>query len=111
MDQTKIKKFENQLQSLLMKLEELETISKASAAIVVLDQSSVGRLSRMDAMQGQQIAMESERRRKDQIFQIKAALKRIQENNFGYCLNCGEEIALGRLSIYPSVAHCVACAK
>lgn len=94
-----------------MELEELEAMSKASTAVVVLDQSSVGRLSRMDAIQGQQMAIESERRRKEQILQIKAALKRIQENDFGYCLSCGEEIALGRLSINPAATHCVACAK
>lgn len=111
MNKTEIEKFEKQLRSLLMELEELEVMSKASTAVVVLDQSSVGRLSRMDAIQGQQMAIESERRRKEQILQIKAALKRIQENDFGYCLSCGEEIALGRLSINPAATHCVACAK
>lgn len=111
MNKTEIEKFEKQLRSLLMELEELEAMSKASTAVVVLDQSSVGRLSRMDAIQGQQMAIESERRRKEQILQIKAALKRIQENDFGYCLSCGEEIALGRLSINPAATHCVACAK
>lgn len=90
-------------------LEELESISKSSTATVILDQSSVGRLSRMDAMQGQQMALEAERRRKQQLLQIKAALVRISTDDFGYCASCGEEIGLGRLSISPMAIRCVKC--
>ncbi|MBE0471853.1 MAG: TraR/DksA family transcriptional regulator [Methyloprofundus sp.] len=111
MDKTLVEKFENQLQGLLTELEELEFTSKAATATVVLDQSSVGRLSRIDAMQGQQMAIATECRRKEQISQIKAALKRIQENDFGYCLSCEEEIPAGRLAINPATTLCVKCAK
>ncbi|MFT5722692.1 MAG: DnaK suppressor protein [Motiliproteus sp.] len=94
-----------------IELEDLENRSKQSTATVILDQSSIGRLSRMDALQGQQMALEAERLRKKQLVQIKAALIRIANDDFGYCLACEEPIAPGRLSINPTATHCVACSE
>lgn len=111
MDSHLIDKFEQQLRELLVELDALEQGSKSATATVVLDQTSVGRLSRMDAMQGQQMAMESERRRKQQILQVRAALQRIRDEDFGYCFGCGEEIPPGRLAINPATTHCVTCAE
>ena len=90
-------------------LDELDLVAKASTETVVLDQSSVGRLSRMDALQGQQMALEAERRRKQEKLQIKAALARIQSGEFGHCATCGDEIAVGRLSVNPTAVRCVKC--
>ncbi|MEQ8289780.1 MAG: TraR/DksA C4-type zinc finger protein [Gammaproteobacteria bacterium] len=92
-------------------LEELDSISRGSTDTVILDQSSVGRLSRMDAMQGQQMALETERRRKQTLLQIKAALARIDNGDFGYCASCEEEIAVGRLTINPVATRCVKCSE
>ena len=77
---------------------------------VELQQDSVGRLSRMDAMQQQAMAQAQERRRAQEKARIKAALERIDEGEWGYCLTCGEEIAEARLRHDPSVATCVRCA-
>ena len=101
MDKITVEKFENQLRELLAGLEELQLASESATATVVLDQSSVGRLTRMDAMQSQQMAIATEHRRKEHIYQIKAALNRIKANDFGKCLECGEEISVGRLSVNP----------
>lgn len=103
--------FKARLLELKYELEELDATSKASVATVILDQSSVGRLSRMDALQGQQMALETERRRKQQLIQIKAALVRIENGDFGYCASCGEEIAVGRLTINPVAIRCVTCSE
>lgn len=65
----------------------------------------------MDAMQGQQMALESERRRKEQLLQIKSALKRIETGAFGYCLVCDNEISISRLSIVPTATRCVGCTE
>ena len=92
-------------------LEQLDSIAKGSTDTVILDQSSVGRLSRMDAMQGQQMALESERRRKQTLLQIKAALARIEKSDFGYCASCEEEIAVARLTINPVATRCVNCSE
>ena len=78
---------------------------------VELQQDSVGRLSRMDAMQQQAMAQAQERRRAAERTRIKAALERLDEGEWGYCLTCGEEIAEARLRHDPSVAVCVGCAS
>ena len=111
MNKLEIGNFERQLQKMRSELDELESASKASTETVVLDQTSVGRLTRMDAMQGQQMALELERRRKEQLVQIKAALNRIEKGAFGYCSECEEEIAMGRLTINPTVTRCVDCSE
>jgi len=76
-------------------------------APVVLDQTSVGRLSRMDAMQRQAMAQETERRRHNDIRRIDAALKRIETGEFGYCVSTGEPIPRARLDLDPSAATVV----
>ena len=77
---------------------------------VTLDQSRVGRLSRMDALQAQAMAKESGRRRRLELQRIGAALKRIEDGEYGYCLTCGEEIAEDRLTVDPSASQCIDCA-
>ena len=78
---------------------------------VMLDQTSVGRLSRMDAMQRQAMAEATHRRRAARQSRIDAALGRMDEGEFGYCTDCGEEIAPKRLELDPTVPTCVSCAK
>lgn len=77
---------------------------------VELQQDSVGRLSRMDAMQQQAMAQATERRRRAERARIEAALGRLDEGEWGWCTACGNEIAEKRLAHDPSVAKCVGCA-
>lgn len=93
---------------------ELEELSKQSAgarAPVALDQQSVGRVSRIDAMQGQALAQDAERRRRKRLVMIDAALRRAEEGDYGYCVSCGEPIAEKRLALDPAAAECIACAR
>lgn len=85
--------------------------SKSSRQPVQLDQTSVGRLSRMDAIQFQSMALETDRRRQVELQHIKNALKRIDEDDFGVCQICGENIKAKRLEIDPSLIICFDCAK
>ena len=78
---------------------------------VVLDQTSVGRLSRMDAMQQQAMAEATHRRRNARKGRISAALSRIDEGEFGYCTECGEDIAPKRLDLDLTVPTCLSCAR
>ncbi len=80
------------------------------SAPVTLDQQSVGRLSRMDAMQQQQMAEAEARRRTYDLARIDAALKRIDEDDYGWCAQCGEAIASKRLEVDPMAHLCVGCA-
>jgi DnaK suppressor protein len=82
-----------------------------SSDIVELDQTRQGRLSRMDALQGQAMSRAMQQRRELQIKQIDAALKRITQDEYGYCLDCEEEIALKRLEYDPAVTVCIKCAE
>ena len=99
--------------ALLARLEVLECEDSANADArdtVKLQQDSVGRLSRMDAMQQQAMAQATERRRHAERKRIAGALERLDEDEWGYCLSCGEEIAEKRLRHDPSVPSCVKCA-
>ena len=92
-------------------LDEEDRISAEDRAPVTLQQDSVGRLSRMDAMQQQAMAQAQERRRAQERQRIAAALARIEEGEWGYCVTCGEEIAEARLRNDPSIATCITCAS
>ena len=77
---------------------------------VELDQTSVGRLSRMDAMQQQAMALATERRRATALARIDAALARVEAGEYGWCIQCGEPIAPRRLALGPALPTRVACA-
>ena len=92
-------------------LQELDKSSREAAKPVELDQASVGRLSRMDAMQAQQMAQETDRRRLQQLVKIEAALRRIETGEYGYCFVCGEEIDVRRLNVDPGNTRCIRCVE
>ncbi len=99
--------------ALVARLDFLRAASKTTAdnrRPVELDQTSVGRLSRMDAMQGQAMALATERRRKDEARRVEAAIRRIDEGEYGYCISCGEGIAPKRLAVDPTIPTCIRCA-
>lgn len=105
-----IQKAEALLASRKAELEDLRRISEEAQGTVMLDQQSVGRLSRMDAMQQQAMAQAQDRARQKERIMIEAALSRIKDGEYGYCAECGEEIAEKRLELSPAVAHCIRCA-
>lgn len=83
----------------------------SATAVVQLDQQLVGRLSRMDALQHQAMAVAANQRRSVEIQQLKLALQRIKDDEFGYCEDCGEDIAQERLKINPTTTRCISCAS
>ena len=95
------------------RLSGLRRRSRAAAperAVVELDQTAVGRLSRMDAIQRQAMAGAEEARRQTEIMRLEQALKRIEEGEYGWCASCGEKIPEGRMEIDPAATLCVRCA-
>lgn len=78
---------------------------------VQLDQQSVGRLSRMDALQVQAMAMAEQVRRDTRLRQVNAALKRLDDGMFGDCVRCGEIIEDKRLDADPAATLCIVCAR
>ena len=101
-------------EKLLERRRELQDLTESSGEerqTVELDQQRVGRLSRMDALQGQAMAKEVDRRREVELQRITAALERLDEGEFGYCVACGEDIPLKRLELDPTAPTCINCAK
>lgn len=97
------------LEDELAEIEAGDELSSDARRTVELDQQSVGRLSRMDALQNQAMAQATSRRRSARRQRILAALCRLDEGEFGYCTECGEEIPRGRLALDPTHPTCVTC--
>lgn len=100
--------------ALLERLAEIKGLSAGSEAArlpVELDQASVGRLSRMDAIQGQAMALEAERRRDTERRRIEQTVRRIEAGDYGFCVACGEPIAAKRLALDPTAPTCIRCAR
>ena len=99
------------LQEKRRELEDLSDLSADSRDPVELDQQSVGRLSRMDAMQQQAMSKATEQKRRLDLMRIEAAERRLRDGDYGYCEECDEEIPDGRLAIDPMAENCVGCAR
>ncbi len=85
--------------------------NEAATAVVELDQARIGRLSRMDAMQSQAMSVELKRRNELELVAIKAALTRLEDEEYGACLRCEEPIAIARLRANPVATLCIECAE
>ncbi|MEX0617775.1 MAG: TraR/DksA family transcriptional regulator [Pseudohongiellaceae bacterium] len=109
MEKSEAEQYRQRLLDLRVELERIQESSKNASATVELDQTSVGRLSRMDAMQVQQMAKATERRRQHQIDRIEGALRRISAGDFGYCYVCEGEIEAKRISADPTITRCMKC--
>lgn len=99
-----------QLVTLVDELEQLTKDAADSVAAVTLDQTKVGRLSRMDALQGQALAKETDRRRAQTIARARMAITRLDAGEYGDCEDCGEWINPKRLEMDPVTKHCIECA-
>ncbi len=111
MTEEEMEQIRQQLLCLKSKLQELEATFKETNKPLELDQARVGRLSRMDAMQAQEMALEASRRRQSQLLKVEGALRRIESGEYGYCFVCGEEIGIRRLSVDPANTRCMECAE
>ena len=106
-----------QLSAIQKKMEatisELEVLlsNQGEAEIVELDQSRVGRLSRIDAIQRQQFAKMQQGRLKVVRKELFLALQRIKlyTEDYGYCEECEEAIPFRRLIVRPESRYCVPC--
>ena len=99
-------RIEKRMQELRITIAQLEETSKP----VSLDQP-IGRLSRMDSMANQAISGQRLSDSKRTLMRLERALDRIEDDNFGICAECGEDIAPGRLLIMPEATLCVDCAE
>jgi DnaK suppressor protein len=83
--------------------------TQSRSAPVELDQASVGRLSRMDAMQAQQMAKANRSQFQLRLALIAQALRLIDTEGYGLCRACDEPIGYPRLKARPESPFCLAC--
>jgi DnaK suppressor protein len=95
MDAKRLEEFRKALQDLEREIRAQDQDSADQRSVVELDQQSVGRLSRMDALQVQAMALETSRRRTVELRRIAAALQRIDEGEFGYWVGSQRAIRAG----------------
>jgi len=91
-------------------LESAAETGEQASRVVELDQSRMGRLSRMDALQAQAMSQASGRRREAKLRGITTALAKIDSGDYGYCQSCAEPINPQRLEIEPAALLCIDCA-
>ncbi len=96
--------------------EELERLHSESESSEVEREAispdvAIGRISRLDSMQMQEIAKDAERRREEREAMLELALDRIDHGNYGKCEICKEDIPFERLKITPEASRCQNCAK
>lgn len=108
-DELDLAHFEQLLQQQLDEWEQLEDTRADSTGVVTLDQTSTGRLSRMDALQQQALAKDRAARAKLEITRLKAALDRCRDGSYGYCVECDELINPRRLELSPTALRCIRC--
>lgn len=107
--QAQIDKLKALLQSLKQTLSSHLTQTRSDTKPVTLDQQSVGRVSRVDAIQQQQMAIASHDQASQQLKQAAQALHRIDTGEYGFCLNCAEPVLFARLQAQPIAELCLEC--
>ncbi len=85
--------------------------SREDAAKPVDLELSIGRLSRVDAMQSQALALARQERVALRAQQLRAALGRLDAGTYGACLRCEEPIGYPRLAARPEATLCVRCQR
>jgi len=106
-----VEEIRTELLRALTRLERSMKISGAAARPGDLEQDTVGRLSRIDALQNQGLTQSLHERERAHLSNITAALLRIEEGSFGVCTACGGGIPFERLVIFPETRTCAGCAK
>lgn len=93
----------------LRKLERSMRTTEEALRPVKLDQSAVGRLSRIDSLQNQGLTRNLHEREQAKLGQVITALQRIEAGTYGVCTECGAPIPFARLEVFPETPTCTAC--
>ena len=98
-----------ELERQLARLERSMKITDEALATVELDQTAVGRLSRMDSLQNQSLSRGLRDREVMRLSQIRDALERFEKGTYGVCTDCGGQIPFERLFVFPEAPECADC--
>ena len=105
MDKNKIKKIiEEKIKDLVLEIDELRQIAKP-----IEPENSIGRISRMDAINNKSINDRMLRNSLQKLKNLNTGLKRLENEDFGICIKCKREININRLLLIPETLKCVKC--
>lgn len=97
------------LQKLASELSEQLEINKQATEVVQLDQTMVGRVSRIDAMQQQSMAVSTREKARLKLKKVQVAMNAMESGDYGFCRQCDEFITFGRLNAQPDASLCLTC--
>tara|TARA_B100000315_G_scaffold99307_1_gene91370 strand:- start:9034 stop:9387 length:354 start_codon:yes stop_codon:yes gene_type:complete len=103
-----LKELDVDLQELRVSLEGLLAATETATKPVKL-KDNAGRLSRMDELHNQSILLANRNVTRNRLKQVVAAMARIGNHTYGYCLGCHEPVSFGRLKAYPEASMCLDC--
>jgi len=104
---------------ILLRKKILELIEKSKADIIDMEkntqpvkpENSLGRISRMDAINNKSVMEAALRNKRGKLTKLKTAFSQIDDENFGICNSCKTEIQIKRLLYMPESSQCVRCAS
>ena len=99
-----------ELERQLRKLQRSMRVTAEAAAPVELDQTTVGRLSRMDSLQSQGLSRSLQEREEMKLILLREALARLEGGSYALCVTCGGEVPFERLCVFPEAPSCTSCA-
>lgn len=109
MTQVELKKIETDIRQLIKKLtREIQELEVTAAP--VKPENSLGRISRMDAINNKSVMEVSIRNRQRKLSKLRVALSNVKKPGFGLCVNCHNPINPKRLMLLPESDKCVRCA-
>ena len=105
MDKNKIKNIiEEKIKDLTLEIDELRQIEKP-----IEPENAIGRISRMDAINNKSINDRMLRNSLQKLKNLKTGLNRLDNIDFGVCIQCKREININRLLLIPETLKCVKC--
>jgi len=104
-----LEELREELERQLARLKRSMKLTDKAMQTVELDQSAVGRLSRIDSLQNQSMSKGLRDREIVQLSQIREALQRVEAGTYGVCTVCGGPVPFERLFVFPEAPECAAC--
>jgi DnaK suppressor protein len=103
-----IEQLRAELQRTLCRLEK-SMATNGNGKATDIDQSAVGRLSRIEAIQNAGFTQNLKARERQQLEEVLAALTRMEEGVYGLCTACQGPIRFERLQVFPETRTCNLC--
>jgi len=107
--QEELKNLEKEIKIMIKNLQK-EIIDLEESATPISPENSIGRISRMDAINNKSVVEASLRNRKKKLSKLQLALSKVYQKGFGECTSCGSQINPKRLMLMPQSDKCVRCA-